>query len=150
MEKNKKAMEMVNVIIVLILALLLLWVMTSYLGKGKNAADNTLNPVLAKANQDACRLTGTQAINSGKEFKDCDEDGYPDSCDNCIDGDNSIDGDLDGMSDECETSESADDPKKIVCEYVLKENRKICVTKEDVECNSGDDFNKEIIKLNYD
>ncbi|MFO7710769.1 MAG: hypothetical protein R6V53_03330 [Candidatus Woesearchaeota archaeon] len=81
-----------------------------------------LDPIKVKNQLDGCKESEIMV----NDLPDCDGDGYPDTCDPCIDGDSTKDKDGDGMADACETEETRDDPDKVSCRHRLEGRENQC------------------------
>ena len=100
---------------------------------------NTVDPYMAAASWESCKAQGEMWSHEGRNFGDCDMDGFPDSCDNCIDGDNTDDYDGDGMPDACEQLATRDDPDRILCMFKVKGKENTCG--KGPEGDALDDYN---------
>lgn len=125
---NRKAELTWENVIYIILGLIILAVLGMMIYRSTNQYTSSFDPIKAKIIASECKMKGKQLFSGGKELDDCDLDGYPDSCDLCINADESKDGDGDGVSDDCEYTISTGSDKAISCRYKT-ENGKTCAVK---------------------
>ncbi|MGM5487859.1 MAG: hypothetical protein ACQESG_02830 [Nanobdellota archaeon] len=142
-------MQTSSVVVSLIIALIIILLWTTQLGSTATTFQGTVDPLVAQKALEACKLRAETSITGGDHYPDCDLDGYPDFCDNCIGGDSTRDRDGDGMADACETERTRNDPKEIECRHVLEGSKNRCgahkkcedYTLEGSKCQESDNPN---------
>lgn len=99
---GKKALA-TETVVVMVLCLVVMVVLIAIFLKPANEAKNTVSSTIARERLQLCLAQGRQtALLSPASLQDADRDGYPDSCDVCIGGDDGLDANGDGVPDACE------------------------------------------------
>jgi hypothetical protein len=146
---NKKGTEYVwNIIFIIIVGVIAVFIVINGLKGAAQDANHVKSSTAANTKKQACLAQISWANSVGQELKDCDGDGYPDKCDICIDGDDSIDVDEDGMADGCEQPSSRNDAFTINCKFYEKESGACSVGPEgsDEIFNESKNNRKDVIK----
>ena len=132
--KQKKAQGLsFSMIIIAILCLVILIILSYFIYTRFGSANKVFSTQELKIKNDACRLKGSRADRQGIEYADIDNDGYPDSCDICVGGDNLKDKDLDGMPDACDKYPDKQPRKKEkiadICKHIWDKETERCILK---------------------
>jgi len=118
--------DTVKYLVILVLALLVLGIAGIFLGKTLIAAKDASDLIVGdlKDMRDEC-LENTIKIQKGElavELVDVDQDNFHDGCDICMPGNDLIDGDFDGMPDDCDAEPKNGDNNKCKGEWNNDEN----------------------------
>jgi hypothetical protein len=102
--QNKRGMEMtLGVIVTAILLLALLGFGLYQVGKGGFLVSSKYNQFELQAQTQSCKAQAAMSPTFfDNDFSNNQGDGFPDSCDICLGGDNNRDSDNDGMPDACD------------------------------------------------
>jgi hypothetical protein len=123
--RNKRGVELtLNTMIVAILLLVLLVIGVAMLtrsGKTQGAAYNELE---LKSKLSGCRASAALSeVVFDKDFSGAKGDGYPDSCDICLGGNDGQDTDADGVPDACDNDPCAKPERGVNLEEVCTKAR---------------------------
>lgn len=102
--RSKRGVELgLNTIIVAILLMVLLVIGISMLTRSGRTQGAAYNELELKSKLSGCRASAALSeVVFDKDFSGAKGDGYPDSCDICLGGDDGQDSDADGVPDACD------------------------------------------------
>jgi len=122
---NKKSMEggMVPILMTLVVVALVGFILLKFFGKSSGEAGTFFSSETLKAKDSKCKFDMQRALEEGRtKPTDTDNDGRPDACDVCVNGNNDEDYDLDGMPKDCDKDDN--DRTVVVC------GSKLTITKD--------------------
>ena len=138
--KKKAVSKAVSILITLIIASFIVLVVIPWVYKQFASSERTIGGINLDLKINMCREQGKLLLAKipPETFDDADKDGFPDSCDFCLGGNDNEDSDGDKIPTLCDTAGQlkATDTLKSICIAAQCPNEKDCWIKDSEQCNA--------------